>query len=212
MSFTEVKTLGCSSARSATSATSTPSMSWRCFFSIDTTSIAVQPPMPISTTSIGREPRLRPPTSGAPSMVKVWPLPLSATNSAPSTQEILAVVDMVTPLSSFVVPSFAQKLDDAVEGARFLLGHLRALQQGAQVEHHRWPHVLVAQEARLVERALEMVEQVLQLFLGRRPCRMQGHALHRRVVAGGRPFVGDQQHGLRHVERGERSEEHTSEP
>ena len=74
-------------------------MSWRCFFSIETTSIAVQPPRPISITSIGREARLRPPTSGAPSMVSVWPLPPSATNRAPSTQEILAVVDMVSPLS-----------------------------------------------------------------------------------------------------------------
>ena len=69
-------------------------MSWRCFFSIETTSIAVQPPMPISSTSIGRDARLRPPTSGAPSMVMVWPLPPSATSRAPSTQEILAVVDI----------------------------------------------------------------------------------------------------------------------
>ena len=92
--------MGKSSARSATIETSMPSMSWRCFFSIETTSIAVQPPMPISSTSIGRDARLRPPTSGAPSMVMVWPLPASATNSAPSTQEILAVVWAVVDISA----------------------------------------------------------------------------------------------------------------
>src|SRR6188768_421748 len=98
-------------------------MSWRCFFNMETTSIAVQPPMPISTTSIGREARLRPPTSGAPSMVRVWPLPPSATNSAPSTQEILAVVDMVAPLFLPVVLVLAEKLDDAMESPHFLLRH-----------------------------------------------------------------------------------------
>src|SRR5581483_8317781 len=169
--------MGWSGARSPTSETSTPSMSWRCFFSIDTTSIAVQPPMPISITSIGRAPRLRPPTSAEPSMVKLWPLPASATNRAPSTQETFALLAMLIPLVSFVVLALAQELDHAVEGAHFLLRHARPLQQRAQIVHHRRPHVPMAQECRLVERAFEVIEQILQLVLGGGPCGMIGHTL-----------------------------------
>ncbi len=62
---------------------------------------------------------------------------------------------------------------------------------------------LVAQEARFVERALEMREQVHQFLLCRWPRRMIRHALCRRVLAGGRPFVSDQQHRLGDVQRGE---------
>src|SRR5436190_1205721 len=68
-----------------------------------------------------------------------------------------------------IMLGLAQELDDAVEGAHFLLGHVGALQQRPEVVDHRRSHRLVAQEARLIERALEMVEQVLQLVLGCRP-------------------------------------------
>jgi len=44
----------------------------------------VQPPVPASTVSIGRGPRLRPPPSGAPSITKAWPLSVSATKLMPS--------------------------------------------------------------------------------------------------------------------------------
>jgi transcriptional regulator with PAS, ATPase and Fis domain len=43
-----------------------------------------------------------------------------------------------------------------MERAHLLLGHCRTLQEGAQVVHHRRPHRFVAQEARLIERALEV--------------------------------------------------------
>ena len=48
-------------------------------------SIALQAPVPIKTISMGRAPRLRPPTSGDASSTIAWPLPLSATNVMPST-------------------------------------------------------------------------------------------------------------------------------
>jgi len=45
---------------------------------------ALHAPVPMSTSSMGRAPRLRPPTSGAASTTTAWPLPLSATNVIPS--------------------------------------------------------------------------------------------------------------------------------
>ena len=100
------------------------------------------------------------------------------------------------------VPFLCQVRDDAVEGARLLLGHGRALQERPQVLHHVRPHRRVAQKPRLVQRALEMVEHALELFLGRQPCGrgLTAEAFSLPDLTRHRPFVGDQQHGLGHVE------------
>ena len=74
-----VNTLGSVSARSASISTSQPVMVWRERCRIMTTSKLVQPPMPSSSISMGRGPRLRPPASGGPSMTTEWPLPDSPT-------------------------------------------------------------------------------------------------------------------------------------
>jgi hypothetical protein len=43
----------------------------------------VQPPVPSNTISIGRGARLWPPPSGAPSMLTMWPEPVSARKLIP---------------------------------------------------------------------------------------------------------------------------------
>jgi len=48
----------------------------------------VHPPVPASSISMGRGARLRPPASGAPSMVTIWPLPVSATKDMPLSAPI----------------------------------------------------------------------------------------------------------------------------
>ena len=78
-----VNTFGSVSARSAFTSTLHAVTFWPLRFRISTTSKAVHAPVPASTVSIGRGPRLRPPASGAPSITKACPLPVSATKLIP---------------------------------------------------------------------------------------------------------------------------------
>src|SRR5918997_2908298 len=87
-----VKTLGSVSARSAVTSTSQSVTCSRPFLRIWTTSKAVQPPSPMSSISMGRIPKLRPPYSGAPSITTACPLPDSPTNIMPSTSLICAFI------------------------------------------------------------------------------------------------------------------------
>src|SRR6185437_2864793 len=87
-----VKTFGSSAARSASSSTMQSVTAWRDLRRMCTTSIAVHEPAPMRTSSIGRAPRSRPPTSGAASTTTAWPLPLSATSVIPSASLILAFI------------------------------------------------------------------------------------------------------------------------
>src|SRR6516164_6176529 len=58
---------------------------------------------------------------------------------------------------------------DTVQGAQFLLGALGALEQAAQVVHHARPAFAIAQKSVFLERLFEMVEEIEELLLGRRP-------------------------------------------
>ncbi len=80
-----VNTFGSSIVASASSSTTNPVTDSRALRRMWTTSMALQAPVPMSTSSIGRGPRSRPPTSGDASTTTAWPLPASATNDTPST-------------------------------------------------------------------------------------------------------------------------------
>ena len=103
-----VNTLGSSAARSLVSLTEQPRTSWRPRFRINTTSYAVQPPVPASTVSMGRGARFWPPfsglaASGAPSMAITWPEPVSATKPMPDRVPAAPVQLTVHSMSA---PSF----------------------------------------------------------------------------------------------------------
>ncbi len=92
---------------------------------------------------------------------------------------------------------------DAVERLDVLLGRLHAREDVAQVDQHGRALVERAEIFDLVERALEIAEEGVDLLLGRR-LRLLRH--RKRKLAVGRelePFVGRERHRLREIERGE---------
>src|SRR5262249_18702171 len=87
-----------------------------------------------------------------------------------------------------------ERRDNAVQGAQLLLGAMGALEKVADVAHHARPLLDIAQETVLVELLLEMLEETLQLLLGRGLAVAGPDDVGRRRVAGGEPLVADEQH------------------
>ena len=56
-----------------------------------------------------------------------------------------------------------------MQGAQFLLGALRALKKAAQVADHARTALAIAQKAVADQLLLQMIEEVEELRLGRRP-------------------------------------------
>src|SRR5574340_476730 len=79
-----VNTLGSVSARVASRSATQSLTCWRLLRRMWTTSNAEQPPIPRSSSSIGRTPRFLPPESGEPSMTTVWPDSLWPAKLTPS--------------------------------------------------------------------------------------------------------------------------------
>src|SRR5215471_21676899 len=86
--------------------------------------------------------------------------------------------------------------DDAVQGAQFLLGALRALEEAAQVAHHARSAFAVAQKAVADQLLLEMLEKVQQLRFRRRPATAAPQSFGRRCRTRSEPLVADDQHRL----------------
>jgi hypothetical protein len=76
-----VNTFGSSAARSESSSTTQSVMGCRALRRMWTTSIALQAPVPIRTSSMGLAPRSRPRDIGRGIDTTAWPLPLSARTS-----------------------------------------------------------------------------------------------------------------------------------
>src|SRR5215471_11043071 len=94
--------------------------------------------------------------------------------------------------------------DDAVQGAQFLLGALRALEEAAQVADHAWATLAVAQKTVADQLLLEVLEEVQQLRFRRRPAAAAAQSFGmRRRRARSEPLVADDQHRLRQVQRRE---------
>ena len=102
----------------------------------------------------------------------------------------------------------------AAQRPHLLLGEPGALEQVAHVAHHPGPLLRGLVEAGLVEFAFEMVEEAFEFLLGGGPRvrRAQSRRLDRRQLGRAEPdrgrlplvpFIADQQHRLRDVERGE---------
>ena len=84
-----------------------------------------------------------------------------------------------------------------MQGAQFLLGAARALEQVAQVAGHAGALVRVAQKAAVDQRLLEMLEKAQQLGLVGRPAVAGMQVLGLGLGLGGVPFVTDDQDRLR---------------
>ena len=101
-----VNTFGSVSARVARNWTWQSDTFWRARCKISTTSNAEQPPVPMSSISIGRGPRFRPPASGAPSMTTAWPLPDSPINDMPAlapTQRTVHSILIIDPVFKYLI-------------------------------------------------------------------------------------------------------------
>src|SRR5207248_7764552 len=96
----------------------------------------------------------------------------------------------------FALPRAGEGGDDAVQGAQFLLGALRALKKAAQVADHARTALAIAQKAVADQLFFEMLEKIEQLRLGRRPAAAAAQNLGRRGHAKCEPLVADDQDGL----------------
>src|SRR6516165_2055811 len=92
---------------------------------------------------------------------------------------------------------------DTVQGAQFLLGALRALEQAAQVAHHARPAFAIAQKAVFFELLFEMVEEIEELLLGCRPAPASAQGFGWPGRTRREPLVADDQHRLGEVQGGE---------
>src|SRR5207302_1263286 len=96
----------------------------------------------------------------------------------------------------FALPRAGKGGDDAVQGAQFLLGALGALKQTAQVADHARTALAIAQKTVADQLLLEMLEEVQEFRLGRRPAAAAAQNLGRRSYTCGEPLIADDQHRL----------------
>ena len=135
-------------------------------------------------------------------------VPLSAGDapwpcSASSARSRVACSPSRTPPLAGPFASLGDRHDHAVQRVHVLLGRLHARENVAQIDQHGLALLRRTQEFDVVELAHQIVEEGLHLVL-RGALRTLGHREGQR--SRGRelePFVADQQHRLRQVERGE---------